>query len=131
MYKTNILSSGTPGFCKPFFRNRRYRLPTRLTVLSTLMYNISKKFSNYLQIPGYSLRFIPTIIDITIFRKVDNKWFNFIIKYIVHDAKLFLFFNGNFQWIYFLYVLIGLSPQLLMGYLYEATVEQNSHLFPA
>ena len=117
------------------------------------MYNVSKKFSNYLQIPG-SLHFIPTIIDITIFRQVDNKRFNFNTKYIVYDAKLFLFFNPNFQRIYFLYVLIGLSPQLLMGYLYrhssderdilidsmpflwdsicsdiEATVEQNSYLF--
>ena len=149
-----MLSSGTPGVCKSFFRNCRYRLQTRLTVLSTLMYNISKKFSNYLQIKGYSLPFIPTIIDITIFRQVDNKRFNFNTKYITYDAKLFLFFNPNFQRIYFLYVLIGLSPQLLMGYLYrhssderdilidsmpflwdsicsdtEATVEQNSHLF--
>ena len=78
-------------------------------------YNISKKF--YLQIPGYLLHFIPTVIDITIFRQVDNKKFNFIINYIVHDTKLFLFFNPNFQWIYFLYVLIGLSPQLFDGLL--------------
>ena len=118
-----MLSSGTSG--KPFFRNRRYRLSTRLTVLSTLMYNVSKKFSNYLQIPGYSLHFIPTIIDITIFRQVDNKWFNFTIKYIVHDAKLFLFFNPNFQWIYFLYIRIGLSPQLLMGYLYRHSSDER------
>ena len=150
-----MLSSGTPGFCKPFFRNPRCPLWTCLTVLSKLIYNISKKFLNYLQIPGYLLHFIPTIIGIIIFRQVHNKTFNSIIKYIVHDTKLFLFFNPNFQSIYFLYVLIGLSSQLLMGYLYrhsgyerdilidsmpflwdsicndrEATVEQNSQLFP-
>ena len=34
----------------------------------------------------------------------------------VHDTKFALFFNPNFQWIYFLY---GLSLQLLMVYLYR------------
>ena len=109
----NILSSGTPGFCKPIFRNRRCSLRESLTVLSKLMHNISKKLSNYWQIPGHLLHFIPVIIDIVIFRQVDNKRFSFIIKYMAHDTKLFLFFNPNFQGIYFLYVLSWLSPQLL------------------
>ena len=98
----NMLSSGTPGFSKPFFRNRRCPLRTSLTVLSKLMHIISKKLSNYWQIPGHLLHFIPIIIDIIIFRQVDNKRFSFIIKYTVHDTKLFFFFNPNFQGIYFL-----------------------------
>ena len=126
----------------------------RLTVLSKLIHNISKRLFNYLHMTAYLLHFMPTIIDIIIFRRLDNKEFNFIIKYMVYDSKLFLFFNPNFQWIHFLYVCIGLSPQRLMAYLYrhssyqrdiitdsmpilwdsicndtEATVEQNSGLF--
>ena len=80
------------------------------------MYDISEKFLNYLQIPEHLLHFISIIIDIIILRQVDNKRFNFIIKYMVHDTKFFLFFNPNFQWMYFLY---RLSPQLLMTYLYR------------
>ena len=106
----NMLSSGTPSFCKPNFRNRRCPLRASLTVLSKLMHIISKKLSNYLQIPGHLLHFISIIINTIIFRQVNNKRFSFIIKYIVHDKKLFLFFNPNFQGIYFLYVLSGLSP---------------------
>ena len=34
------LSSRTPSFCKPFFRNRRCPLWITLTVLSKLIYNI-------------------------------------------------------------------------------------------
>ena len=77
-----------------------------------------------------------------------------IIKNMVGDTKLFFFFNPNFQWIYFLYILFGLSSHLLMAYLYrhsseerdilidsmpflwdsicndtEATIEQNNQLF--
>ena len=37
----DMLSSGTPGFCKSFFRNCRYPLWTSLTVLSKLMYGIT------------------------------------------------------------------------------------------
>ena len=48
-----MLSSGTLGFCKPFFRNRRCPLWKRLTLLSKLMYNISKRLFNYLQITGF------------------------------------------------------------------------------
>ena len=65
------------------------------------------------------LYFLPILIDIIIFRQVDNKRFSFINKYMAHDAKLFLFFNPILQGIYFLYVLPGLSPQLLMTYLYK------------
>ena len=122
----NMLSSGTAGSCKPFFRNRRYPLRASLTVLSKLMHIISKKLSNYWQIPGHLLHFIPIIIDIIIFRQVDNKRFSFIIKYMVHDTKLFLFFNPNFQGIYFLYVLSGLSPQLLMTYLYKRSSDAHA-----
>ena len=143
----NMLSSGTPDICKPFFRNRRCPLRTSLTVLSKLMHIISKRLSNYWKIPGHLLHFVPIIIDIIIFRQVDNKRFTFINKYMVHDTKHFLFFNPNFQGIYFLYVLSGLSPQLLMTYLYKHSsdthaisigfnikwhreiVEQNSQLF--
>ena len=123
-----MLSSGTLGFCKPFFRNRRCLLWKCLNVLSKLMYNISKRLFSYLQITGYLLHFIPTIIDIIIFRQVDNKEFNFIIKYMVHDTKLFLFFNPNFQWIHFLYIFTRLSPQLLMAYLYRHSSEQRDIL---
>ena len=115
----NMLSSGTPDICKLFFRNRRCPLRTSLTVLSKLMHIISRKFSNYWQIPGILLHFIPIIIDIIIFREVDNKRSNFIIKYMVHGTKLFLFFNPNFQGIHFHYILSGLSTQLLMTYLYK------------
>ena len=38
----NMLSSRIPGFCKPFFRNRRCLLRTSWTVLSKLMHIISK-----------------------------------------------------------------------------------------
>ena len=78
----DMLSSRTPGFCKTFFRNGRCPLWTSLTVLSKLMYNISEKLLNYLQIPGYLLHFISAIIDIIISREVDNRRFNFITKYI-------------------------------------------------
>ena len=122
-----MLSSGTLGFCKTFFRNRRCPLWT-LWLLSKAMYNISQKFSNYLQITGYLLRFIPTIIDIIIFRRVDNKKFIFITKYMVHDTKLFLFFNTNFQCIHFLYIRIGLSLQLLMAYLYRHSSDKRDIL---
>ena len=71
---------------------------------------------------------MPTIIEIIIFRQVDNKRFNFVIKYMVHDAKLFLFFNSNFQWIYFLYILIGLNLQLLMTYLYRHSSDERDIL---
>ena len=111
-----MLSSETLGFCKPLLKNRWCSLRTSLTVLSKLMYDISEKFLNYLQIPEHLLHFISIIIDIIILRQVDNKRFNFIIKYMVHDTKFFLFFNPNFQWMYFLY---RLSPQLLMAYLYR------------
>ena len=55
--KETCYLSGHMAFANTFFRNRRCRCPlwTRLTVLSKLMYNISKNFSNYLQIPGYWL----------------------------------------------------------------------------
>ena len=70
--KQSNLSKGTcletPGFCKPFIRNCRYSLQASLTVLSKLMQIISKKLSNYWQIPGNLLHFIPIIIDIIIFR---------------------------------------------------------------
>ena len=49
-----MLSSGTRGFCKTF-KSCSCALLASLTVLSKLMYNISEKFSNYLQIPGNSL----------------------------------------------------------------------------
>ena len=111
-----MLSSETLAFCKRFFRKRQCLLWTSLTILSKLMYNISENFLNYLQIPGHLLHFISIIIDIIILRQVDNKRFNFIIKYMVHHTKFFLFFNPNFQWIYFLH---GLTPQLLMVYLYR------------
>ena len=71
---------------------------------------------------------IPTIIDIIIFRQAGRKSFNFIIKYMVHDKKLFLFFNLNFYWIYFLYIFIGLSPQLLMTYLYRHSSDERDIL---
>ena len=87
--------------------------------VGNFLYNISKNFSKYLQIPSYLLHFIPTIIDIIIFRQVNNKKLNFITKYMVQDTELFLFVNPNFQWIHFLYILFGLSPQLLMAYLYR------------
>ena len=106
-----MLSSETIAFCKSFFRKRRCLLWTSLTILSKLMYNISEKFLNYLQIPGHLLR------------QVDNKRFNFIIKYMVYDTKFSLFFNPNFQWIYFLY---GLSPQLLMAYLYRHSSDSRA-----
>ena len=109
-----MLSSETLTFCKPFFTNRRCLLQTSLTILRKLMSNVSEKLFNYLQIPGHLLHLISIIIDIISLRQVDNKRFNFIIKYLVHDTKFFLFFNPNFKWIYFLY---GLSPQLLMAYL--------------
>ena len=115
----NMLSSGTLGFCKPSFRNRRCPLRGSLTVLSKLIHIISKRLSNYWQIPGHLLHFIPIIIDIIIFRQVDRKRFSFIIKYMVPDTKRSLFFNPSFQGIYFLYVLSGSSPQLLMTYLYK------------
>ena len=124
-----MLSSGTPGFCKPFFRNRRCLLQTSLTVLSKLMHIISKNayyFSNCRQIPGHLLHFISIIIDIIILRQVDNKRFTFIIKHMVHDTKFFLFFNPNFQGIYFLYVLSGLSPQILMTYLYKHSSDAHA-----
>ena len=71
---------------------------------------------------------MPTITGIIIFRQVDNKRFNFIIKYMVHDTKFFLFFNSNFQWIYFLFILIGLNPQLLMTYLYRHSSDERDIL---
>ena len=104
------------SFCKPFFRNWRCLLWTSLTILSKLMHNISEKFLNYLQIQGHLLHITSIIIDIIILRQVDIERSNFIIMYMVHDTKIFLFFNPNFQWIYFLYRLI---PQLLMAYLYK------------
>ena len=122
----NMLSSGTPDICKPFFRNRRCPSRTSLTVLSKLMHIISKRLSNYWKIPGHLLHFVPIIIDIIIFRQVDNKRFTFINKYMVHDTKLFLFFNPNFQGIYFLYVLSGLSPQILMTYLYKHSSDAHA-----
>ena len=122
----NMLSSGTPGFCKPFFRNLRCPLRTSLTVLSKLVHIISKRLSNYWQIPGHLLNFVPIIIDIIIFRQVNNKRFSFIIKYMDYDSKLFLFFNPNVQGIYFLYVLFGLSPQLLITYLYKHSSDAHA-----
>ena len=111
-----MLSRETLGFCQPFFKNRRCPLCTSLTVLSKLTYSISEKFLNYLQTQGHLLHITSIIIDIIILRQVDNKRPNFIIMYMVHDTKFFLFVNPNFQWIYFLY---RLSPQLLMAYLYK------------
>ena len=93
-----MLSSGTLGFCNPFFRNHRCPLWKRFTVLSELMHDISKLI------------------------------FNFFNKYMAHDTKLFLFFNPNFQWIHFLYICIGLSPQLLMAYLYRHSCLQRDIL---
>ena len=89
------------------------------------MYDISEKFLNYLQIPEHLLHFISIIIDIIILRQVDNKRFNFIMKYMVHDTKFFLFFNPKFRWIYFLY---GLSPQLLMPYLYRHSSDARASM---
>ena len=123
-----MLSSGTLGFCNPFFRNHQCPLWKRFTVLSKLMHDISKIIFNYFQITGYLLHFIPTIIDTVIFRRVDNKEFNIFNKYMVHDTKLFLFFNPSFQWIHFLYICIGLSPQLLMAYLYRHSSDQRDFL---
>ena len=71
----------------------RYELS--LTVLIKLIFNISKKFSHYLQIPGYSLYLITTIIDIIIFTKVDNKVLDFIIQ--------FFFFNHVIGIIYLIF----------------------------
>ena len=122
----NILSSRTPGFCKPFFRKRRCPLRTSLTAVNKLMHIFSKKLSNYWKIPGHLLHSIPIIIAIIILRQVDNKRFSFIIKYMVHNMKLFLFFNPNFQGIYFLYVLSGLSPQLLITYLYKHSSDAHT-----
>ena len=102
-----MLSSGTPGFSKTFFKNFRCLLWTRLNVLSKVMYNISKRFSNYLQITGYLVIYI---------------------KYMVHDIKCFLFFDPNFQWIHFLYICTGLSPQLLMAYLYRHSSDKRNIL---
>ena len=65
-------SSGTLGFWKPFFRNRRYPLWKRFTVLSKLMYNISERLFNYLQVTGYLFHFIATILNIIIFRRVSS-----------------------------------------------------------
>ena len=123
-----MLSSGTLGFCNTFFRNHQCPLWKRFTVLSKLMHYISKIIFNYFQITGYLLHFIPTIIDTVIFRRVDNKEFNIFNKYMVHDTKLFLFFNPSFQWIHFLYICIGLSPQLLMAYLYRHSSDQHDFL---
>ena len=112
-----VLSGGTLSFCKTFFRNRKCLL---WTVLSKFVHNISEKFLNYLQISGNLLNFIIYIIN---FRQVDNKRFNFFIKYTAHYTKFFLFFNPNFQWIYFLN---GLSPQLLMAYLYRNSKDASA-----
>ena len=68
-----MLSSGTTGFCKPFFRNRRCPLWTFFTILSNLMYNISKKFPNYLQIPGYLLHFIISS-QLSLTSPFSDKW---------------------------------------------------------
>ena len=111
-----MLSSETLGFCKLFFKNRWCPLCTSLTVLSKLTYNISEKLLNCLEIQGHLLHITSIIIEIIILRQLDNKRFNFITKYMVHDTNFFLFFNPSFQWIYFLY---RLSPQLLMTYLYR------------
>ena len=46
----NMLSGGTPGFCKPIFRNRKCLLRESLTVLSKLMHIISKKLSLFLHL---------------------------------------------------------------------------------
>ena len=93
------------AFANPFLKNRKCPLCTRLTVLSKLMHIISTKFSNYFQIPGYLLHFIPIIIEIIIFRQVDNKRFNFIIKYVVHDTNfsspLISIFSGYIFFTYF------------------------------
>ena len=77
------------AFGNPCFKNHRCLLWINATVLSKLIYNISGKFSIYLQIPRHLLHFIPTIIDIIIFTQVDIKRFNLITKYMVHDMKLF------------------------------------------
>ena len=119
-------SNGTHGFCKPFFRNCRCPLRASLTVLSKLMNIISKKLSNYSQISEHLLHFIPIIIEIIISRLVDNKRSSFIIKYMVQYTKLFLFFNPSFQGMYFLYVLSGLSPQILMTYLYKYSSDAHA-----
>ena len=102
-----MLSSGTPGFWKPFFRNLRCPLWAHLTVLSKLMYNISNRFSDYLQITGYLVIYI---------------------KHMVHDTKMFLFFNHNFQWVHFLYIPIELSPQLFMSYLHRHSSDKRDIL---
>ena len=124
LVQKDILSSGTPGFCKAIFQKPRMYVMDKFDC--KLMHNISEKFSSYLQIPGHLLHFIPIIIDIIIFRQVDNKRFSFIIKYMVHDTKLFLFFNPNFQWIYFLYIPRRLSPQLLMAFLYRHSSDAHA-----
>ena len=86
----------------PLFRNSRCPLWTSLTWSSKLIFTISQKFSNYLLIPGYFMHFIPAIIDITIFRQLDNKRFNFIMKYMVHETNFFflIFFNHMIDIIY-------------------------------
>ena len=98
----------TPGFCRPFFRNCRCLLWKCLIVLSKLMFSISKKFLGYLQIPRFLLRFITAIIDVAILRQMDNKRLSFIIKYMVHDPKLFLFFNQT----------IGIIYPVFIGYIF-------------
>ena len=45
--------SCTPGFCELFLGKRRCLLWRSLIVLIKLIFNISKRFLNYLQIPGY------------------------------------------------------------------------------
>ena len=101
----NMLSSRRPGFCKPIFRNRRCPLRARLTVLSKWMHIISKKLSNYWQISGYLLYFISIIIDLIIFRQVDNKRFSFIIKYMSMIRNIFSslipIFRGYILFTYF------------------------------
>ena len=66
-YVTDIWLLQTP------FRDRRCPLWASLTVLIKLVVLISKKFSNYLQIPEYLLHLITIIIDIINCRQVDNK----------------------------------------------------------
>ena len=46
----------------------------------------------------------------------------------IHDTKMFLFFNHNFQWVHFLYIPIGLSPQLFMSYLHRHSSDKRDIL---
>lgn len=89
--KANMLCGRHLASEDTFYRNLRCPLWTSLTVSIKLIFDIFKKLSYYLQIPGCSLYLITTMINIIIFRKLDNKILDFIIQWMVHDLKLFFF----------------------------------------